>query len=215
MGNVEMKVTIGRRNTALGAIPSVNLPAIVTCRQDAPCRRLCYACRGNFQFRNVRSAHSHNLNMWLLYPEFFEKSVYTAAFSARYFRWHSAGDIVDTPYLDMMVRIAYQLPSTRFLAFTKKFALVNAWLDEHGELPKNLNVIFSAWDRHFAVPNPYKLPIAYVTFKDPGLTPDIPRNAMACYKQTVRGGTCEQCVTRNGGGCWTLKHGEAVVFKQH
>lgn len=215
MSNVEMKVTIGRRNTALGAIPSVNLPAVVTCRQDAPCRRLCYACKGNFQFRNVRNAHSHNLNMWLMYPEFFEKSVYTAAFSAQYFRWHSAGDIVDADYLGMMARIAYQLPSTRFLAFTKKFELVNAWISAHGALPGNLSIVFSAWDRSFNVPNPHRLPVAYVTFKDGNMNPDIPANAIPCYKQTVRGGTCEQCVIKRRGGCWTLKTGEAVVFKQH
>ena len=54
-------VTIGNRNTKLGmAIPNINLPAGMTCRADAPCRKGCYACRGNFTFSNVATAIKNN-----------------------------------------------------------------------------------------------------------------------------------------------------------
>lgn len=215
MNDINMKISISKRNSALGTIPSINLPAVVTCRPDAPCAHLCYACKGNFIFDNVQRAHAHNLNMWALHPTFFEKSIYTSAFMARYFRWHSSGDIVNARYLDMMVRIARQLPATKFLAYTKKFELVNAWIDQQGELPNNLTIVFSAWDKNFSVPNPHRLPVAYVAFKDATMNPEIPTNAVPCYKQTVRGGTCEQCVTKRNGGCWAMRPGEAVVFKQH
>ena len=42
------KIHISTTNEKLGGqIASINMPAGVTCRSDAPCARLCYAMRGN------------------------------------------------------------------------------------------------------------------------------------------------------------------------
>ena len=38
-------------------IPTVNLPALVTCRPDAPCRTEgCYALQGNFRYPGVQKS---------------------------------------------------------------------------------------------------------------------------------------------------------------
>lgn len=206
-----MKVTISRHNSALASIPSINLPAVITCRPDAPCAKLCYACKGNFRFGNVQRSMLDNLYIYRNDPDLYEQSVYVAASMSRYFRRHSSGDIIDMDYLKMMVRIAKRLPATRFLAFTKKFELVNEWLQHNKCLPENLVIVFSAWDKDFQVPNPYNMPVAYVLLRRDE-TPEIPSHAKECMKASKA--TCAQCVAQSGG-CWAMKPGDAVYFKQH
>ena len=45
------------------------------------------------------------------------------------FRFHVGGDIIDNIYFDYMVAIARDFPETKFLAFTKKYEIVNAYID--------------------------------------------------------------------------------------
>lgn len=190
----------------LGAnIPSVNLPAVCTCRPDAPCFQKCYARKGRFCFQRNRAYLQNNLELWRLEPEQYEYEINVAAFFHKYFRWHSSGDIPDTGYLEMMARVARNRPSTRFLAFTKKFELVNRHIDEYGPLPENLTVVFSAWG-DFQPDNPHNLPIAYIRFQKKDT--DIPEHARECPSY------CGDCVA-TGISCWDLHPGEAVVFDEH
>lgn len=188
-------------------IPSVNLPAIITCRPDAPCFKTCYANKGRFAFPHNRDLLMNNLLLWQEDPECFEREA-TAAFAlSRFVRWHSSGDIPDAEYFEMMVRIANVLPDVKFLAFTKQFEIVNAYLDAHnGELPGNFSVVFSAWGDDFQPVNPYNLPVAYVRLKKTPCT--IPEDAMECS------GYCGECAA-TGCSCWHLKRGESTVFNQH
>jgi hypothetical protein len=92
------------------------------------------------------------------------------------------------------------------MAYTKKYDLVNNYLNNGGVLPDNFNIFFSAWDRLWDVPNPHGLPIAYVKFSDERLTPDIPKNAFHC---PGRESSCSAC-----GVCWNKKV-RAVYFDEH
>ena len=121
-------VHISRGNTKLGAdIPSVNLPAGCTCREDAPCFKKCYARKGRFSFPHNRELVEMNLRIWQAEPTQYQCDVMIAAFKSKFFRWHSSGDIPDAEYLQMMVDVAKKLPDTKFLCFTKKYELVNAF----------------------------------------------------------------------------------------
>lgn len=186
-------------------IPSVSLPVGGTCRPDAPCFRKCYARRGRFCFQRNKAHLQNNLEMWLVNPEQYEYEVGIAAFFHGYFRWHSAGDIPNTAYLDMMVRVAKDKPNTRFLAFTKKYELVNGWLDDNGTFPTNLTIVLSAWGS-FVPENPHNLPLAYIRFRKEDT--NIPAHARECPSY------CGNCVA-TGMSCWDLKPGEAVVFNEH
>lgn len=186
-------------------IPSVNLPVGCTCRPNAPCFRKCYARRGRFCFQRNRAYLSDNLELWHCEPEQFEQEVTLAAFRSHFFRWHSSGDIPDAAYLDMMVRVARSLPATRFLAFTKKYELIDEWLDRYGAFPENLNVVLSAWG-DFKPVNPHNLPVSYIRFKNEPA--DIPQSARPCPSY------CGDCVA-TGMSCWDLKPGESVVFHEH
>ncbi len=200
-------VHISHGVTKLGAdIPSVSLPVGITCDPNAPCFRKCYARRGRFAFKHNKDLLMKNFGIWKEDPEFFEREVVIGAYCAKFFRWFSAGDLPDDSFFKMMVSIAEQLPGTSFLAFTKKYSIVNTYIRENGELPQNLHVVFSAWG-YWLPDNPYNLPVAYIRFKD-GDNEMIPADAKICPKY------CGDCVM-SGCSCWDLQKGESVCFAEH
>lgn len=201
-------VKISLTNAKLGGkIPSVNLPAGLTCRADAPCQKGCYAKKGNFTYKKVKQSLENNLNTYLNNPkQYFNEIVNFLTdndVTYKFFRWHSAGDIVNYDYLLGMVEVAKRCKKTKFLCFTKKFFFVNHYLKSN-ELPKNLKIVFSAWDKTFEVLNPYNMPVTYVNFKDESKNADIPEFAIPCI------GDCKTCKA-----CWSLKPGQSVYFNQH
>lgn len=199
-------VHISKGVTKLGAsIPSVSLPVGSTCRPDAPCFAKCYARRGRFAFSHNKSLLEMNYEIWQQDPQGFERDVHIAAFTSRFFRWHSSGDIPDAAYLEMMVRVAQRSPHTSFLCFTKKYDLINAYLDQHQVFPPNLRIVMSAWGS-LLPENPYNLPVAYIRFKDQQTF--IPASAFSCNNY------CAECVM-GGCSCWDLLPGQAVVFNEH
>lgn len=200
-------VHISHGITKLGAdIPSVSLPVGVTCNPEAPCFKKCYARRGRFAFSHNKSLLQKNLDIWKEVPNQFETDVMIAAFHARFFRYFSSGDIPDPSFFEMMVRIAEKLPDTQFLAFTKKGFIVNQYISEHGDLPKNLHIVFSSWGS-WLQDNPNNFPVAYIRFKN-GDNSLIPEAARKCQKY------CGDCVM-TGCSCWDLQKGESVCFAEH
>lgn len=201
---------ISTSNSKLGAhIPTLNQPAIITCNRSAPCAKCggCYACKGPMAFANVKSAYIFNMQSYLRDAEAFFNAIDEYLNSGlviyKFFRWHSAGDIIDALYFEKMVELAKKTPYTKFLAFTKKFDIVNDFLNGGGTIPKNLSIVFSAWGDGFQPENPHGLPVAHIRLKNERVT-TIPHTAQEC------GGDCSQCQK-----CWHLKNGEAVVFNQH
>lgn len=204
----DLKITISTSNSKLGnLIPSFNLPAIITCRKDAPCKKRCYACKGTFLFKNVKLSALNNLQAFFKDSEKTKKYILSflnnKLVAYKYFRWFSSGDIVNKDFLKMMVEIAKKVKNTKFLCFTKQFEIVNDFMKEN-EIPKNLIIIFSHWDKNFKIENPNDLPVSYVSFKDPTLNEEIPSNAFKCKND------CSKCLR-----CWNLKRGESVYFNQH
>lgn len=202
-------VHISRGISKLGvAIPSVNLPPVITCRKDAPCREKCYARKGRFAFSHNKDLARQNLRIWEEDPEFFEREIVIAAYCSRFFRWHSSGDIPDRGYLQMMVNVANKCPGTEFLCFTKKYEMINEYMTERGKFPDNLRIVMSAWGK-FMPSNPNNLPVAYVRFKKcEWEQTEIPDDAIKCS------GYCGTCAM-GGASCWELKNGQTVCFNEH
>jgi hypothetical protein len=165
--------------------------------------------RGNQTYPAVCGAYHRNYRIWTESPEKFEEQLDAIlTFSGvNLFRYNDAGEIPDTKFLAMMVRIAEKHPEISFLAYTKKYELVNDFLDDGNNLPKNLTIRFSMWDKTWEVPNPYNLPVAYVDFKNKELNPDIPKNAFVCPGNGNI--TCSACKV-----CFN-KRAKSVVFHQH
>ena len=205
-----MKIKISTTNSKLsGQIPSVNLPAIKTCRHDAPCaKKYCYATKGNWLYPNVKESLTNNLACYIANPtQYFDDIIEYlngGLVTYRFFRYHSSGDIIDANYFRGMVRVAKKCKSVKFLCFTKKFEIINDYLSSGEKIPNNLHIVFSAWDKNFKVDNPFNLPVTYVDFANKSMNPDIPELSIPCT------GSCPECLA-----CWSLKKGQSVVFHQH
>lgn len=186
---------------------------VVTCREDAPCKKSgkCYCMKGTQQMTTVLGAYYRNLRLYTNDPEDFWHQVWfkLAHCGLPKMRYFDAGDLPDYAFIDGMVETAKKFPEMKFMAFTKKYFLVNQWIDNNGELPANLNIIFSAWDKNWEILNPHHMPVAYVEFKESGLTPELPEKYNTCPNQKDKLVTCSAC-----GKCWRKDLG-TVVFKQH
>ena len=187
-----------------GNIPQLNMPYAITCRPDAPCFRECYCTHGNMAFSTVRNSHKNKLELYKADPKaFFEQIDRELSFvSYKYFRYHSSGDIVDAEYLGWMCWLARKHRETLFLCFTKKYELVNEYLNDHVK-PSNLILVLSNWGE-WKVDNPHNLPTSYVDFGKGN--EDIPRFAYECP------GSCGNCENHF---CWHLGKGQSVFFHKH
>lgn len=219
-------VKISNGNSKMGAIPSVSLPSVVTCRQ-CECNVKCYARKLERLRPNVAAAYRHNLEVLQTDPDTYWREVEASVMMSRFFRFHVSGDIPDSDYFVNMVEIARRQPHCEILCFTKRYEIVNDYVySSHFDyilgtsihplsvdplalalntIPPNLHIIFSAWVGLDLV-NPFSFPTAYVRHRDGVcLAPD---SAINCS------GNCTECA-KTGEGCWTLQHGESVVFDEH
>ena len=202
-------MNISLTNKKLGKfIPSVNLPPLITCRADAPCRKGCYATKGNYNYDNVKKPRIENLNEFVNnHNKYFQDVIdflNNGDVIYKFFRWHDSGDIVNEIYFEGMVKVAKACKQTKFLAFTKKYEIVNDYIAKGNKIPSNLRIVFSAWDKDWQFENPYNFPVYYVDFKKKEKNPIIPKSAPTCS------GSCASCKT-----CWYAKARQAIKCIQH
>ena len=197
-------VKISKGNSKLGAIPSVSLPSIKTCRKCA-CREKCYAQKLERLRPSVKNAYEHNLGVLLSDPTTYWREVEASVMMSRFFRFHVSGDIPNTSYLENMVAVAGRNTHCEILCFTKRYEMVNEFIQKNGELPNNLHMIFSGWVG-LDMANPFSLPEAHVRYRDGSTT--AREDAIEC------GGNCTECALTEGG-CWSLQKGQQVVFNEH
>lgn len=198
-------VKISAGNAKLGSIPSVSLPAGVTCRKDCECNKKCYAQRLERLRPAVKQAYQHNYTLLNEQPEVYWREVEASIMMSRFFRFHVSGDIPDSIYLVHMIEIAGRNPHCEILCFTKKYDIINEYFKCGGVLPNNLHIILSGWV-NLEMDNPYNLPEAHVRYRNGETT--AREDAKECS------GNCTECLLTEGG-CWSLKSGEQVVFNEH
>lgn len=197
------KISISPGNIKMGAIPSVSLPACVTCNPAAPCFRECYAARLERRYKQCKAAYQNNLDILNNNPAIYWQQVKAAAMVTRFFRYHVSGDIPNADYLNNMISLSRELPGTRFLAFTKQYNIVNDYLNGGGIIPDNMKIIFSNWGT-WKTENPHNLPVCEIIFKGEKPVDD--------WK--ICGGNCTACACA-GIGCWELRHGETIAIYKH
>lgn len=204
-----MNIKISQGNSKLGNIPSISLPAGVTCRDDCECKNKCYAKRLERIRKSVREAYQHNYQVLKCTPNTYWREVEASIMMSRFFRFHVSGDIPDKSYLTHMIDIAERNRHCEILCFTKKFGIVNEVVAElltnKQMLPPNLHLILSGW-KDLKMENPFLLPEAHVKFRDGTTT--AREDALECV------GNCTECALTEGG-CWTLGTGGQVVFNEH
>jgi hypothetical protein len=204
----EKHVVISKGNIKMGQIQSVSLPPVVTCSPLACkfCGKKCYARKICKLRRTVKESYDNNLDILLHDKEKFWREVEGSIKLTTYFRFFVSGDIYDKDFLENMVLCARKNKHCNILCFTKKYSLVNEYL-EHHRLPKNLNIVFSAW-KGLEMPNPFNLPTAEVMYKDGTSTAEEGKKYIYCS------GNCSECISEKRS-CWNLKKGEGVIFAEH
>jgi len=194
-------ISISKGNAKLGdKILNISLPPIKSCAIGVPCALCCYAVKCTRTRPTARKAWQQNLDLYEKNPFAYFGAILMAImeFKPKRFRWHVAGDIPDTAYLDHMIRIARLCPSVKFLCFTKRHGFVTLIPP-----PSNFNFVLSYWNDWG---NPALTPsFASAWYRDPAKPdPRIPKNAKHCS------GSCETCSL-----CWNMKPGQSVVFDKH
>ena len=204
----EKHVVISKGNIKMGQIQSVSLPPIVTCSELACkfCGKKCYARKICKLRRTVKESYDNNLDILMNDKELFWREVEGSIKLTTYFRFFVSGDIYDKDFLENMVLCARKNKHCNILCFTKKYSLVNEYL-EHHRLPKNLNIVFSAW-KGLEMPNLFNLPTAEVMYKDGTSTAEEGKKYIYCS------GNCSECISEKRS-CWNLKKGEGVIFAEH
>lgn len=204
-------ISINNNNAKTGiSCLTMSFPRI-SCQEDVPCYNKCYCARGHQAYPSVEGAYYRNFRIYQEDPEGFEEQliVHVKNSGLKLFRYNDCGDIPDSQFLEMMVRVAIKLPQVRFLAYTKNYKVVNDFFEAKHSLPDNLTIRVSYWDKNWKVPNPYRLPEAYIDFKDSRNNPTFPSNTVSCPNQKDKTITCSTCRL-----CWN-KNVSSVVFQEH
>ena len=198
-------VSISNSNSKMGAVASVSTLPFLTCpaRCQNSCGVSCYAAKLANLRKNVLVSYARNTALAMLKPDAYFKQIDAAASAVKYFRFHVSGDIMSADYFARMIQIVRGNPSTEFLAFTKRYEIVNSWIDANGPLPANFHVLFSGWENLETI-NPHALPETNV-FETEDQTRD---NWKLC------GGNCFDCACR-GVGCGQAQTGDVIAFKKH
>ena len=197
-------VTISKGNIKVGSIMSVSLPPRITCIHCG-CWDTCYAVGMCMRFKSVKESYEKNLRILMDNPEQYWREVESVIMRERFFRYHVSGDILNYEYFENMVDIARRNPHCEQLCFTKKYAIVNKYIEENGELPSNLHIIFSAW-RDLEMVNPHNLPECHIRYLDGTTTGSA--GAIPC------GGNCETCAITSKG-CFGVSKGQQISIEEH
>lgn len=189
----EIKMAISKGNRKIGRVMNVSLPPLLSCANCSGCSKLCYDIKACLQYPDtVINARMRNFTILQKdRAEYFRRidDAISRRRKHKYFRWHVAGDIIDTDYFARMVEIARRHPDFKFWTYTKNYRVVNEWVDKNGRdaLPENFSVMFSEW-RGMPMDNPHGFPEFRVVFK--GETPPkghyCPGNCDIC-KEINRG----------------------------
>ena len=203
----ELEVSISKSNSKMGAIPSISLPPIISCSKDACkfCSKKCYAKKICRLRETTRKAYQRNFDIVTNNPTSYWSQVNGFLKECHFFRFSVSGDILDYDYLLNIVNCAKNNKHCQILCFTKKFDLCNKYLSEHKSFPKNLHILFSGWVG-LEMNNPHRLPEAHVMLRN-GVT-SAKDGAIYCSDN------CFECATTNTG-CWSMKKGQQVIFKEH
>ena len=200
---LQLSVSPGNRKT--GFIPSVSLMPYITCPAacKGTCDGLCYAGKLCAIYKTTLNSYARNTAIWQSRPDYYFQVVKAVAIQNRFFRYHVAGDIPNADYFNRMVQVAIECPDTTFLCFTKRYNVVNSYIDNNGPLPRNLKVLLSGWHNLKPV-NPHNLPETTV----------YKRHEMPDPNWLLCGGNCSECSCR-GCGCWKVESGETIAFEIH
>lgn len=202
-------------------VGNYNLPIEYTCDHRCECYKegLCYAENGCYQFTANQASYTEN---YLFYrvstintiANSITEFIHENGFSL--FRYFTCGDIPSEKFLRIMIKVAIDNPSVKFLTYTKKYSIVNKFVDENGldAIPENLTIVFSHWlnrdGTYFPMDNKYNFPTSeFIPYGKEELKNSV-THVCPCSDPTVKA-TCATC----DHPCYKLRHGESMALLEH
>ena len=194
------------------------------------CEKFCYAIHGAQQHHNaVLPATIKNLVLYRFDPKRFESELDQELSNwkadEKIFRWHASGEIENYEYLEMMMRIAEKHPEVHFYSYTKRFKMIEKYLDNHGDFPSNFVWNLSVWNNNLVEAGfnqDYLSKVQRFEWKD-DIDKDTYNKHLHCLSVQHTGKTsgklgrlnhnmnCKLC-----GLCWKGKHlGETIFVANH
>lgn len=174
------------------------------------CKSSCYAIRTQiYRNRNMPSwADNTLLARYDVDRFFYELQTFIDNNIVSAIRYHSFGEIPSYEYLVHMVEIAKRNDDVKFYTYTKRFKWVEKYISENGNLPSNLVINVSIWNKNYD--NPYNLP---EFIYDDGTDPEIEKlpHCPAIDKNgNETGFTCAKCKR-----CLKAKNGDRMAVYPH
>lgn len=204
----EIHVKCQNGNSKTGKnVRTVSLIPIIDCQNCSHCSGDCYDINNDFrQFKQIyidrarnSAIHEYNIRQYWEDVELDLKYNCTTLL-----RVNVGGDCIYEDFCYLR-GLAERTPKCEILLFTKNYDDVNLFLDQYN-IPSNLHILWSRWQGLEGI-NKHNLPEAHILKKD-GTTTAPEYGAYLCQ------GDCSYC-HYNDEGCWNLKAGESVIFKEH
>ena len=200
-------------------VVNFNLSIEYTCDHTCECYKegKCYAEGGCYLFASNQAGYTENFNF---IKSSTNEEILTAwqlaldYYGFKMWRYFTCGDIPFLRFIDCMVEFAKRNPEIKFWSYTKKYSLVNKWIDDNGSLPENLVIIFSHWlnedGTYFPMNNRHNLPTSeFIPYGKEELAKTV-THICPCSDPTINA-TCATC----DHACYTLKNGESMALLEH
>lgn len=219
------KVIWGSDGNSKTGMWSYSTAPIISCMHNGeipPCA-LSGNCYGisDMRLKSVREKAVHNTVLILKYPKHFKRSLREKFMLHNCIRGHVEGDFVNATEIRIVDEVCYEFPYTTFNTYTKKYALMNAYVRDKRwhRLNGGFKPSYSGWDG-MEMDNPYNFPVVhvYATLREYLESNDyrkcgrIEENADGSY--TFYKGNCRQCYENHikniiygkdfDGGCFDL-----------
>ena len=211
---------ISEGNEKTGPAWNYNLSIELTCNHNCECylKGVCYACSGCYCFIHNQMMYSENVAYLKNHSVAEILTTFQMAIDSnkniRLFRFFTCGDIPNTRFVDIMAGVARNNPGMKFWAYTKKYAIVNKWIDENGRLPESLVILFSHWlnsdGSYYPMENPHNLPTSeFIPIGQEHLSETV-THICPCSDPNVIA-NCANCEH----ACYTLKTGQSMALLEH
>ena len=183
----------------------------------------CYGMHGNYERYPVNQLYLADTLLYIRengYEETTRQIIATIKKKkCKFFRWFAVGDILNIEFIEMMVNVGKACPDVKFWGYTKKYMLVNHYIEKHmhgdAETFHALTgLIFSHWRNEdgtfFEMLNPYKMPLS--EFIPLGCEDDAKKanHICPCSNPDV----FENCCTCSNP-CYELNLGESMALLEH
>ena len=172
-------------------------------------------CLHDMIYRGAMSKAVHNTVLILRFPEAFARSYRGLSEAGLIRRIHVEGDFVNMTEL----RIVDENTRCECMCYTKKYAMVNAYLKRKRAANLSFQLLFSKWDG-LKMDNPYNFPVFSVSNTGRDFLHTTAQYRCGDLRQDDDGewhpvkGNCSHCL-RVHGGCFAVKKGEEVNVLAH